>query len=422
MLKSNTPTSGVHDLPLPKRAASNAMTAASLEVNPAPGEPGHAILAEIAAGLSAGRDLGELLQRFLEPVVRLAGAQAGAVRVLSDTGERLDLVSQIGVSTELCRAERSADRHCGSCGAAADGPRAVWTADLSRCQTAAGGAAAPAALGQRMLAVPLQHRGRVLGVYSLHFTGREEPAPDVLALLKSVGELLGLALDNARLEAENLRATLTQERQMMAAEVHDSVAQSLAFVKMRMPLLHDAMVARDDARAQQYFDDVRGAVTQAHSSLRGILTHFRSPMDPQGLLHALGACTETFRRSSGAELEFVNELPNLKLAPEREAQVFHIVQEALTNVARHAAAQHAWLHVGPGRRGEVEIVVEDDGGGLPPTAPGAGQHYGMEIMLERARRIGGTLEVGARASGGTRVRLAFPLEVTQPAAGFARGH
>jgi two-component system, NarL family, nitrate/nitrite sensor histidine kinase NarX len=191
---------------------------------------------------------------------------------------------------------------------------------------------------------------------------------------------------------------------------------------MRMPLLHDAMLARDDARAQRYFDDVRGAVTQAHSSLRGILTHFRSPMDPQGLVHALGACSESFRRSSGAELAFVNELPSLKLAPEREAQVFHIVQEALTNVARHAAAKHAWLHVGPGGRGQVEIVVEDDGGGMPPATPGAGQHYGMEIMRERAHRIGGTLEVGARASGGTRVRLAFPLEVTQPAIRFAGGH
>lgn len=86
-------------------------------------------------------------------------------------------------------------------------------------------------------------------MYNLFYSQAREPGEDVLALLKSVGELLGLALHNARLESENLRATLLHERQLMAAEVHDSVAQSLAFVKMRLPLLRDAMQTRDDARA-----------------------------------------------------------------------------------------------------------------------------------------------------------------------------
>jgi two-component system nitrate/nitrite sensor histidine kinase NarX len=388
------------------------MATTSPDPKPASGAPHSAILSEITAGLSAGRDLHELLQRFLEPVVRLAGAEGGAVRVLSDAGEQLQRVSEIGLSPQMCAAERSVERHCGFCGAAADELRVVWAADLSSCQTRCG--SAPAATPQRMLAVPLQHRGRVLGVYNLFFSGRDEPAPEVAALLKSVGELLGLALHNARLEAENLRATLAQQRQAMAAEVHDSVAQSLAFVRMRLPLLHDAMRARDDARSQQYFDDVRGAVSQAHAGLRGILTHLRAPMDPLGLVHALGASAEVFRRTTGTELDFSNALPDLRLEPEQEAQVFHIVQEALANVARHAAAQHARLCIGPTRRGEVEIVVEDDGSGLPAAAPGA-THYGLEIMLERARRLGGTLEIGARVGGGTRVRLAFAVPAAQAA-------
>jgi two-component system nitrate/nitrite sensor histidine kinase NarX len=373
--------------------------------------PPTAILAEITAGLSAGRDLRDLLHRFLEPVMRLAGAQGGAVRVLSDAGDHLDLVSEIGLSAQVCRAEQSVDRHCGHCGEAADGPRVVWATDLSRCRSRLGAAPVEASFGQRLLAVPLQHRGRVLGVYNLFFAGCNPPSDAVLALLKSVGELLGLALDNARLEAENLRATLLHERQIMAAEVHDSIAQSLAFVKMRLPLLHDAMQSHDETHAQQYFDEVRGAVGQAHSSLRGILTHFRAPMDPRGLEHALGASAETFRRSSGAELEYVNQLPGLTLGAEQESQVFHIVQEALTNVARHAAAQHARLCIAAARPGEVEIVVEDDGTGLRPDG-GGGSHYGIEIMRERARRIGATLEVGARRGGGTRVRLAFAPQTT----------
>ena len=151
----------------------------------------------------------------------------------------------------------------------------------------------------------------------------------------------------------------------MAAEVHDSLAQSLAFVKMRMPLLEDALRGCEQERAMRYCDDVRGAVSQAHASLRGLLTHFRSPMDPQGLVHALEAAAHRFRDCASAELDFVNELPGLKLGPDEEAQVFHIVQEALSNVARHASARHARLQVAGTPLGGVDIVVEDDGAGLP---------------------------------------------------------
>ena len=369
-------------------------------------KPDTAILAEITAGLSAGRDLPQLLGRLLEPVVRLAHAQGGAVRLLDETDNQFHLVSQIDPPPHLCRGELQADRHCGFCGVAASEPRVVWAQDLSPCLVDA----APTSV-HHMLAVPLQHRSQVLGVYNLFYSQACEPGEDLLALLKSVGELLGMALHNARLEDENLRATLLHERQLMAAEVHDSVAQSLAFVKMRLPLLRDAMQTRDDPRALQYFDELRGAVSQAHASLRGVLTQFRAPMDPQGLVHALAASAQTFRRSTGAELEVVNELPDLQLSPDHESQVFHIVQEALNNVARHAAAQHAWLHIAtaPGRADAVQVLVADDGAGLPAQLGTQSSHYGLSIMQERARRIGGTLEVGPRPGGGTVVRLTFTL-------------
>ncbi|MBK7460519.1 MAG: hypothetical protein IPJ42_19560 [Betaproteobacteria bacterium] len=260
----------------------------------------------------------------------------------------------------------------------------------------------------------------MLGVYNLFYEQGHGPGPEVLAVLKAVGELLGLALNNARLETETLQARLAQERQRMAAEVHDSLAQSLAFVKMRMPLLEDALLGHEEARALKYCGDVRSAVSQAHASLRGILTHFRSPMDPQGLVHALEAAAGHFGESSGVELEFVNELPALKLGPEAEAQVFHIVREALSNVARHARARHAWLHVAAAPDGRIEIVIADDGAGLPTAAPGGPAGGGSATMAWRsfssAQRLGGTLEIGPREGGGTRVRLVFPAPGTRVAA------
>lgn len=368
------------------------------------------LLAELTAGLAAGDDLEALLQRLLAPVVRLAGAQAGAVRVLSADGRRLLLLSAHGLADAVATEEHSVDRHCGACGSAADGQALAWADGPAGCARLAGGDATAPGGPHRLLALPLRHRGRTLGVYNLFFAGAGEPGPEVMALLRSIGELLGLALDNARLERENLRATLLHERQLMAAEVHDSLAQSIAFVKMRMPLLKDALQDRDDARALQYCDEVRGAATQAHASLRVILTQMRAPMDPQGLAHALEVSTEQFRRSSGTALDYVNELPAaLRLTAEQESQVFHIVQEALNNVARHAGARHARLHIGAAAPGSVMVEIDDDGAGLPTQATPQGLHYGLEIMGERARRLGGRLELGPGAGGGTRVRLVFPL-------------
>ena len=90
------------------------------------------------------------------------------------------------------------------------------------------------------------------------------------------------------------------------------------------------------------------------------------------------------------------------------------MQEALTNVGRHAAAQHARVHISRPGAATVQVLVEDDGGGMPAAqaaAAGAaqGSHYGMDIMFDRARRLGGTLDIGPRSGGGTCVRLAFPL-------------
>jgi two-component system nitrate/nitrite sensor histidine kinase NarX len=375
------------------------------------------ILADIAAGLASGSDLHDLLARFLRPIVDIAGAAAGAVRASDEDGQGMRLIASLGLPDEVLAAERDITAACGVCGVAAAGEFPRWAGDRSSC--ARQGAATTAGTGyRRVLAVPLRHRSRTLGVYTLFYDTVAEPSADVQALLAAAGDLLGMALDHARLERENLRAVVADERRAMAADVHDSIGQSLAYVKMRLPLLHDAlhlaMQGGDAATVERYFEDVRGAVRDAHAALRGILTHLRSPMDPLGLDHALQGCADSFRRQGGPELEIVNDQPGLQLAPEQEAQVFHIVQEALSNVGRHAAARHARVHISRPAAATVQVLVEDDGGGLPapqglPADAIAGSHYGMDIMLDRARRLGGTLDVGPRSGGGTRVRLAFPL-------------
>lgn len=366
------------------------------------------LFVELSAGLAAGDNIESLLERFLLPVLRLAGATAGAVRTLSEDGTHMRLVGSVGLSPEVLAAERSVDRHCGVCGQAVQQGMLVWAGDLQPCAQRSQGRFF-AHQCKRLLAVPLRHRDEVLGVYSLFFDDEAQTGPDIAAVLRSVGELLGLALHNARLEREHLRAAVLHERLTLANEVHDAVAQTLYFMNMRLPLLHDAMLQHDDARALGYHADLRQAVSDAHASLREILTHYRTRMDPKGLLHALQAMQAGYCERTGIELVLDNRAGDLCLSVDQELQVFHIVQEALVNVLKHSRAKKAQLLIEPARD-RLLIVIEDDGAGLPPAvAAGAGApHFGLEIMRERAQRLGGSLSIRSADGGGTRVQLSIP--------------
>jgi two-component system nitrate/nitrite sensor histidine kinase NarX len=195
----------------------------------------------------------------------------------------------------------------------------------------------------------------------------------------------------------------------MAAEVHDSVAQNLTFIKMRLPLLRDAILEQDRECALKYLDDIRETAGEAHGSLREIVTHFRARMDPRGLGRALETLTARFCLRTGTELHVTNRMPGLHLSEAEETDLFRIVQEALANVERHSGARHAWLNVEPTLAG-VEVRIEDDGvGQASGDACATGGHHGVEIMSERAHRLGGELTVGPRTGGGTQVRLALPI-------------
>jgi len=379
----------------------------SVTASGGPAVPVAGLFAEITAGLSNGEQLESMLGQFLGPILRLAGAQAGLVRILSDDGQHMRLVGEIGLPADVRLAELSVDRHCGTCGIAADSDTLTWTVDLKSCAKHNKSGQYFGQHCKRMLAVPLRHREQLLGVYNLFFDTEAELGADILPVLRSIGELLGLALYNARLERQNLCSTVMNERRFLASEVHDSIAQTLVYVNMRLPLLHDAMLAHDDQRSLRYFSDVKQAVGSVHANLREIMTNFRAGMDPQGLLHALKGIADEFSHRTGITLECVCEVPDLGLSVEQEVQVFHIVQEALANISRHAQARLARLSV---RRegGQLEFLIEDDGRGLAQGETAGDSHFGLGIMKERAQRLGGTIAIGPRASGGTRVCLTVP--------------
>ena len=265
---------------------------------------------------------------------------------------------------------------------------------------------------RHVIAVPLEYKGEPVGVFNLFFDHPDESHAEFTVLLKPIGQLLGLTLENALLERENARASLINERQMMATDIHDSLAQTLAFARMRLPLLEDAIRENDQGRAYRYCNELNQELTRSHRGLRELITHFRAGMDGRGLRRGLREVVERFRDTSGIALEFDNQIPDLKLPGESEVQVFFIVQEALANVRKHAKATRARLAV-ESVRGGIEVIVEDNGCGLlsePRQVIGGVDtgFYGLRIMRERAQRFGGRVAFENLPKGGARVRVFVP--------------
>jgi two-component system nitrate/nitrite sensor histidine kinase NarX len=359
-------------------------------------------------------DTGSMLVDFLGLVVRLCGARAGAIRVPTADGANLRLLAAIGLPGEVCARDSMMPASCGMCGAALQSSLTRQATASIGCAVREGGTSQ--AFSGRAVAVPLDHRERPIGVLNLFFSEGQDPPAGITRLLRPFGQLIGMALENERLTRENLQARLETERQHMAADVHDALAQSLTFMRMRMTLLDTAIRDGDCHHAFAYAGDVSDELRNAHGRLREMISLYRAGMASRGLVPSLRELAAAFRRRTGIELAFDCGIDELDLPADQQLQIFYIVQEALANVSHHSGANQATLAIE--REGdELRVTVEDDGRGpdaeiLDPRCAGrlteAG-HHGLQIMRERAGRAGGRLQLSALPSGGTRVNLTVDL-------------
>jgi len=245
-------------------------------------------------------------------------------------------------------------------------------------------------------------------------------------LLEAVAGQMATALNLQSRMRESRRLMLHEERSILARELHDSLAQSLSYLKIQAARLD---VALRDASARAGADDdlspparkraeyegaspaeilaeLRFGISSAYRQLRELLTTFRLKMDGRGLANALAETAQEFRDRSHVDIALDDRLPIGLLSPNEEVHVLQITREALSNVVRHARAQRCRVSLAA-HADRVEIIITDDGIGLRSERRGHG-HYGMTIMRERAASLGGWLEIDSPPSGGLRVRVGFP--------------
>ncbi|HXT50583.1 MAG TPA: sensor histidine kinase, partial [Thermoanaerobaculia bacterium] len=204
--------------------------------------------------------------------------------------------------------------------------------------------------------------------------------------------------------------------------MHDELGQMLTGLKLGVAWLRRRTAAGGDLPAEQLRDrlaGIAGLVDQTLDAVRHIARQLRPPaLDDLGLETAIEWLVDDFRSRTGIGCELRCQLDGLPSPAPHDTAAFRIVQEALTNVARHAGADNVLVHVRL-VGGRLLIDVVDDGRGVPPAAPRQPHSLGILGMRERARACGGELTVRRHPGGGTRVRARLPLTAaddTEPAA------
>ena len=357
----------------------------------------------------------ESLQSLADGFVRLARdamqADAAMLRWAGEDGRNLVMLAASGVPDALVDEEQCIAR--GDCLCGVPTPAAGTRVIPIHAQAAPDGAM-PAerhcarAGWQTVVAVPVHHRERQLGELNLFFHAADPLGTAEHALLEALCVHLASGLENLRLAALEKEAAVAEERAFIARELHDSIAQSLAFLNIQVQLMRDAVALGDRARMDAVLGDITLGLKESHGDVRELLTHFRTRTNAEDIEPALRTTLRKFEHQSGVPATLQIHGHGLPLPADRQVQALHIVQEALSNVRKHARARHVTVEVW--RQPAWRFQVRDDGQGFDPAAalPQADLHVGLRIMRERAAQLGATLEVRAVPGQGTEVTLALP--------------
>jgi two-component system nitrate/nitrite sensor histidine kinase NarX len=224
-------------------------------------------------------------------------------------------------------------------------------------------------------------------------------------------------MESLRLQALGKEAAVAEERGFLARELHDSIAQSLASLHIQAQLMRRAMARNDRQRMSEVLAEIELGLQESHGDVRELLVHFRTRTNTEDIEPALQVTLSKFERQSGVSTTLTVHGHGLPLPSDVQVQALHVVQEALSNVRKHARATHVWLDVW--KQPVWRFRVRDDGIGFAIQVPDAAvrdgdTHVGLHIMRERAERMGATLELQAQPGGGTTMTLTLPD--TKPAA------
>ena len=259
----------------------------------------------------------------------------------------------------------------------------------------------------KVFATPIRDQNKQYGSLWVGPADGEEMAEWQKRLVETVASHIALSINMAQQVSQTRLVSLLEERSVIARELHDSLAQTLSYLKIQVSRLEKSIrESRDRTQILEITHELRSALNGAYRQLRELLTTFRLRIDDADFGVTLQETVEEFSNRGNITITFENRAGCCRLSPNAEIHLIQIIREALSNVIRHAGASHAILSLECDQKGMVTLLVEDDGIGLSEQRDMM-QHYGLPIMKERAEWLGGKLQIDDSDGRGTRVWLTF---------------
>jgi two-component system sensor histidine kinase DevS len=367
-----------------------------------------ALLNHLNSALASTLELEDILNKTLAQLMSHFKVEAGEIFLREEDGQTLRLVLHRGQAAEAFWTRKRFKVGEGSIGLVAETMQPVISHDLQRDKSFLREAVVQAGFKQ-IACIPLTARGELVGVFSLAARSQKPFDEDEIQLLVLVGAAAGTAIENARLHSNARRVAVLEERQRIGMDLHDGIIQSIYGVGM---VLENArMLMREDI--QQADDRIQKAIDDLNSTIRDIRTYILDlrPRDlrDDGLMEGLKRLTAEFQQNTKAEVSLTGpKSDHLGDLPQSHAlALFHICQEALANVAKHAQAVKVTVGLWSSSD-RILLEIHDDGRGFVAADINKMVGHGLANMLTRVHNVGGDLDVSSAPGEGTTILAWVP--------------
>ncbi len=365
-----------------------------------------AAMSDVVLAIAGELSLEPVLDRLVTAARGLVNARYAALGVPDADGGGFARFVTVGMSDELIDAIGPLPRTHGLLGAMLTDPAPFRTDDITADPRFQWWPSAHPRMGS-FLGVPILSKGDVVGAFYL--TDKQGAArfdDDDQALIELLAAHAAIAIDNAELFERSREASVAQERSRLARELHDAMTQNLFSLSLTAEAAA-SMLRADPDHAERELRQVQTLARDTMAELRAVIDELRPPqLAADGLVATLRKRVALLSRAHHVPITLVHRGDHPD--PDIELEVLRVAQEALHNALRHAGASaiRVTLDLDPNR---LRLVVADDGRGFDPQARAiSARRLGLTSMRERARALGGRLDIDAAPGRGTTVTLKVP--------------
>lgn len=359
-------------------------------------------LYEVGLEIVSSQDLDRVLRQVTNHACKLAHGRSAALCLLSGNPERLSMVQTAGDETILANGHGNVL-----------GPSSIAIRPRVGDEPALNCPMVAAPHDGRTIRSPLVVGSTVVGELCVIYDHQRDATSEERALLAGLADMAAIAIHNARLKDGERQVAVLEERDRLAREMHDTLAQVLGYLHLKAATTRKRLAAGDVERADEELQEMQDLAHEAYVDVREAILGLRETVaSAGGIVGSLRQYLQKFRRQSGIEARLL--APDGAIAPlppEAEIQLLRVVQEALTNVRKHADAASAVVTL-DNHDGGLRIVIEDNGCGFDSSRLDReeGRSFGIRSMRERVEQVGGRFRVESSPGAGTRVVVLLPSD------------